>query len=91
MQSNCNFAILPPHDCNPTTRMWRQMANSQILSLKMFEFLELVELVIVMVLGSVEDERTFSILTFMKSKLRNRLTTHLDLVVKMYAQDFFTF
>jgi len=41
-------------------------------------------------LGSVEDERTFSTFIFMKSKLRNQLTTHLDLVVKMYAQDFFT-
>ncbi len=67
------------------------MANSQILKIKMFEFFRLVELVIVMVLGSVEDERTFSTLTFMKSKLRNHLTTHFDLVVKMYAQDFFTF
>jgi hypothetical protein len=66
------------------------MANSQILKLKMFELFKLVELVIVMVLGSVEDERTFSTLTFMKSKLRNRPTTHLDLVVRMYAQDFFT-
>jgi hypothetical protein len=66
------------------------MVNSQILKLKMFELFKLVELVIVMVLGSVEDERTFSTLTFMKSKLRNRLTTHLDLVVRMYAQDFFT-
>jgi hypothetical protein len=71
--------------------MWRWMANSQILKIKMFEFFRLVELVIVMVLGSVEDERTFSTLTFMKSKLRNHLTTHFDLVVKMYAQDFFTF
>jgi hypothetical protein len=44
-----------------------------------------------MVLGNVEDEKTFFILTFMKSKLKNRLTTHLDLVVKIYAQDFLTF
>jgi hypothetical protein len=26
----------------------------------------------------------------MKSKLRNRLTTNLDLVIRMYVQDFFT-
>jgi hypothetical protein len=51
--------------------MWRWMVNSQILKFKMFELFKLVELVIVMVLGSVEDERTFSTLTFMKSKLRN--------------------
>jgi hypothetical protein len=66
------------------------MANSQILKLKMFELFKLVELIIIMVLGDVEDERIFSTLTFMKSKLKNQLTTHLDLIVKMYAQDFFT-
>jgi hypothetical protein len=43
-----------------------------------------------MVLGSVKDERTFSTITFIKSKLRNQPTTHLDFVVKMYAQEFFT-
>ncbi len=56
----------------------------------MYKIFKLVELVIVMVLGSVEDDRTISTLTFMKSKLRSQLTTHLDLVVRMYAQDFFT-
>jgi len=40
---------------------------------------------------SVENERCFfSTLSFVKSKLRNMLTTHLELVVKMYAQIFFT-
>jgi hypothetical protein len=42
------------------------------------------------IMGSVEDERCFFNLRFMKSKLRNTLTTHLDLVVKMFAQKFFT-
>ncbi len=51
----------------------------------------LIELAIIMVLGNVEDERTFSTITFMKSKLRNQLTTHLDFVVRMYAQEFLTF
>jgi hypothetical protein len=38
----------------------------------------------------MEDEHTFSNLSFVKSKLWNRLTTHLDLVVYMYVQDFYT-
>jgi len=42
----------------------------------------------VMVLGNVEDERCFSTLSFVKSKLRNKLTTHLDLVVCMYVEFF---
>jgi hypothetical protein len=55
-----------------------------ILKDKIFEYFKLV------VLGSVEDERTFFTVIFMKSKLRNRLTTNLDLVVRMYVHDFFT-
>jgi hypothetical protein len=42
------------------------------------------------VITRVEDEKMFSTFTFMKSKLKSWLTTPLDLVVKMYAQDFFT-
>jgi hypothetical protein len=38
-----------------------------------------------MVLGNVKDERCFSNLGFMKNKLKNILTTHLDLVVKMFT------
>jgi hypothetical protein len=37
----------------------------------------------------MEDENTFSIVNFMKFKLCNHLTTHLDLVVWMYAQKFY--
>ncbi len=41
----------------------------------------------VMILGNVEGECCFSIMSFMKSKLQNRLIVHLDLVVKMFAQE----
>ncbi len=44
-----------------------------------------------MVMGSVKDERCFSNLGFVKSKFKNRLTTHLDLIVRIFAQKFFTF
>jgi hypothetical protein len=54
------------------------------------EYIKVAELAVVMVLGSVQDERTFSTLTFMKNKLRNRLTTHLELVVSMKMQNFYT-
>ncbi len=39
------------------------------------------EITIVMVVNIMEDDKTFSIINFMKFKLRNHLTTHLDLVV----------
>jgi len=51
--------------------------------------LKLVELAIVMVLDNVEDEKTFSIFNFMKSKLHNHLTTHLSLMVRMHVYKFY--
>jgi hypothetical protein len=44
----------------------------------------------VMVLGSVENEEIFSNIAFVKSKLQNQLTSHLDLVVCMHAQEFYS-
>jgi hypothetical protein len=44
----------------------------------------------VQVIGNVEDESCFSTLAFMKSKLHNILTTHLPLVVRMFAQHVYT-
>ncbi len=37
----------------------------------------------------MEDERTFSTLTFMKSKLQNQVTEHLDIAIHMFGKDFF--
>jgi len=70
--------------------MWRRFASNVILKDRISEYFKLVELTIVVILGSVENEHSFSTITFMKSKLRNQLTINLDMVVKMYAQDFFT-
>jgi hypothetical protein len=38
----------------------------------------------------MEDEKYFSTLAFMKSKLRNKLTTHFPIVVCMFAQQSYT-
>jgi len=63
---------------------------NQIICSKILERLKLVQLSMAMVLGSVEDERCFFNLSIIKNKLRNWLITHLDLVVWMYAQRFYT-
>jgi hypothetical protein len=58
---------------NPLTSFWQTLEAFHILWHYFLKFLKLVEInAIVQVLGSMEDERTFSILFFMKSKLRNR-------------------
>jgi hypothetical protein len=51
----------------------------------------LAKIAIVQIIGLVEDECTFNTLSFMKSKLKNRLTNHLDLVIHMFSQHFYTF
>jgi hypothetical protein len=54
------------------------------------KYFKLAKIVIAQVLGSIEDEWTFSTLSFMKSKLQNRFNEHLFMVVNMYFQTFFT-
>ncbi len=48
------------------------------------------EIFVIMILGFVEDERCFSTLSFLKSKLHNHLIKHLDLVVMMFTQEHYT-
>ncbi len=45
---------------------------------------------IVLVLGSVKNEHTFSTLPLMKNKLHNSLGWHLDIIISMLVQKFFT-
>jgi hypothetical protein len=47
------------------------------------EYPDLVEIALVHVIGSAEDERVFSI-AFLKSQLRNSLGPHMFVVVGMY-------
>ena len=89
MKGNCHAAMQGDLPLNPLTRLWRRIEANSLLRHKLSEYLKIAELAVVTVLGSVEDERTFSTLSFMKNKLRNRLSTHLPLVVGMHAQDFF--
>jgi hypothetical protein len=51
--------------------------------------MKVIEIVMVQVLGSMEDEKTFNNLAFMKSKLHNWLTTHLNLCMRMFIQNFY--
>jgi hypothetical protein len=74
---------------NPLKKLWRVVDTSSMLRHGLSEYLKLAEIATILVLGSVEDERTFSTLSFMKDKLRNRLQTHLPLVVTMHGQNFY--
>jgi hypothetical protein len=71
MLANFVAEMKPPLDCNPCSRMGALLSINQIICSKLSKWLKLVELSMAMVLGSVEDDKCFSNLSFMKSKLRN--------------------
>jgi hypothetical protein len=73
-----------PFHLNPLTRLSQTLLASHILLHSFPKFLKLVKIVIVQVLGSMEDERTFSTFSFMKSKSREHFNEHLNIVVGMY-------
>ncbi len=79
-----------PFDFNALTHIWRTINASRVLTNSFPEYLKLVEMAIVHVLGNVEDELRFSFLAFLKNKLQATLDPHLPLVVGMYCQNFYT-
>jgi hypothetical protein len=89
MLNNSQWAVDHNFGVNPLTRLWQKLSSNALLASKLSEFVKLAEIAAVTVMGSVEDERTFSTLNYMKSKVRNNLQEHLDLVVRMFGQDFF--
>ncbi len=88
MKSN---SMLPYICCNPTTKSWACLAFNVIVNTKLLEYLKLVELAIVIILGNVEDGRTFSTINLVKFKFHNYLTSHLNLAFKRHAQEFYKF
>jgi hypothetical protein len=51
--------------------------------------MKVVELVVVQIMGPMENENFFSTLTFMKTRLWNRLCEYLDIVVWMITKSFY--
>jgi hypothetical protein len=51
----------------------------------MLEYFKLADLCQTMILGSVEDERMFSALLFLKSKMRKKCDKHMDICLRLYA------
>jgi hypothetical protein len=78
-----------PHDMNPVTKLWTKLGFNSLLLSCLSEYMKVANIVVTAVLGSVEDEHTFSTLKFMKSKLRNRLGGHLDTTMRMFSQGFY--
>jgi hypothetical protein len=89
MQGQAYKMCSKPIVLNPVTRLWQSIETNSYLKHSLYEFLKIAELAVVMVLGSVQDEWTFSTVSFMKNKLRNRLSKNLELACAFKSQDFF--
>ncbi len=90
MNLNAAACMAPPFDTNPLTIMWCLVTTSRVLVCSFPKYAKLAKMAMVQIMGSVEDEHYFYMLAFMKSKFRNKLTTHLPLVVWMFAHKFYT-
>jgi hypothetical protein len=89
MNHNVEIVMQEPSNVNLVIRMWLKIQFFPLLVLKLSGYIKVVEIAMVQILGSIEDEKTLNNLTFMKSKLHNRLTTHLDLCVHMFIHNFY--
>jgi hypothetical protein len=71
MGHNFDPILYKESDLNPLTKMWHKVFRSPFINHKLLEFIKLVKIVVVQVLGYIEDERIFSTMAFMKIKLWN--------------------
>jgi hypothetical protein len=88
MGHNVEVVMQEPSNVNLVIQMWLMIQSSPFLVLKLSEYIKVVEITMMQVLGLIEDEKTFNNLFFKKSKLHKGLNTHFDLCVRMFTQNF---
>jgi hypothetical protein len=84
MKNQVVVAMQLPFDLNPLTWLWCTISSYKILCHYLLEYLKLVEIDNIFVLGSVEFERCFFTFKFLKFSLCNSLGVHLPMVVSMF-------
>ena len=72
-----------------TTAFWRALSNSPGQADAISEWLKLGHLCLAQVHGSIEDERAFSAMGFIKNKTRNS-QQHLNVAMRFFKQPWFT-
>jgi hypothetical protein len=85
MKMKAPKAMVEPFDTNLMTKLWVTININTLFNQRLNEYLKLFDIMVVVVLGYVKDEQTFSTLPFMKAKLQNKLGLHLDTIVHMFA------
>jgi hypothetical protein len=70
MSHNVEGAKMAEHSkLNLVTKLWMKIISSPILSEKFCEYNKLAEIVMIKMFESIEDEKTFNNIFFMKNKL----------------------
>ena len=77
--------IRNPHEEGSATKLWTELKQSTLLSEEILEYFKLSDLCQTMILGLVEDERFFSALGFLKSKVRKKLDKNLESCLRVYT------
>ncbi|KAJ9532886.1 hypothetical protein QJQ45_010978 [Haematococcus lacustris] len=73
-----------------TTKLWRYLAGQPITKADILEYIKLAELALVMTPGSVEEERMFSAMAYLKDDTRNRLQEcHLNVCARVFSSNQF--
>ena len=71
--------------------LWQRMTTSDATEVQLSEYITLAKLAMTVVGTSMNDERAFSAMSFVKSPERNRLDEHLEVAVRAKYQGQFTY
>jgi len=74
-----------PTENGAIKHLWMKLYPSSYLRENISECFRLYELYQTMILSFVEDERVFNALSFIKSKLQNKLDKNLDTCIRLYV------
>ncbi len=73
-----------PNEEGVVKKLWKNLGERNQLREAIPKYFKLTNLCLTMILGSMEDERVFSTLGFLKSKVRNKLDKNLDTCMRFY-------
>jgi hypothetical protein len=74
-----------PYTMNNMTQLWDFLVFSQMIANKISEYVKLVEIVMVQMIGFIHTKRCFNNMNFINSKLLNHLTTYFMHVIQMFV------
>lgn len=60
MKNNVKSTLKELHDLNLATKLWWDLTSSQILTLKILEYIKVIEIDVIHTIESVENEDCFS-------------------------------